>query len=548
MSNNNKNISTKSVQETVDKEEKKRLDATRIFLIVFAAVAAVGIITALIFALIPNGKKTVDIDYLKDDLSQYVSVPGELYTDYKVNIELSAVSDRDVEYEVLKLLSTNRISIDGCLVNRPGGVTISAGDVANIYYRGYTLNEDGTKNYFDGGCNFPDSPTALQIGSGKFIPGFEYNLVGKCGDEYAKLTKKTEGKMEAGDIISLTYSVHYADGNTSLAKTALIDLSDPDLDEKWGEGFSLYFNHHLGRPIGEKFATGSNDKLIVGTTTDAEGDDIYFDMIINGAYTVSEEEILVVEAYFPFDYGEESLNGKTAYFEVFIKSVQDYGTPEFNDAFITDTLKMSAEDLASYKGETLTEKYKSYIRSDLEEAYDTNVKALIEAELWKKVVAGSTFKKLPESEVQKAYNSYVTEIENTYANGYTGYYNSLDAFARAYLSLDSTADWKAKLRSDAEYSIKQKLAFYAIIRELNFVPNDEEYQVIYNELFDEYLQSYLDYYGYTEDTENYEAKVEAGKKEILSMYSDSYWRESVIYEYAIDKLIDRADVVYPEGK
>ena len=540
----NNNIEKQSAQ--VELEEKKRFDATRIFLIVFAAVALVGILTSLVFALVPTFTKDKSLDYLKGDLSKYVYVPYDLYTGYTVTVDLPTVSDRDVEYEILELLCTHKVTPETPVANLPG-VTVGAGDIANIYYRGYTLGEDGTKNYFDGGCNFNDSVYALEIGSGTFIPGFEYNLVGKNQKDYATMTKITEGNTQPGDMVYLTYSVYYADGQASLSKSALVDLSDPNLDEKWGAGFSRYFSKVSGFTIGEQFATGGGEdvKLTVSTIKDTTGDDIYFDMSISSAYRISKDvEPLVVEAYFPYNYGDEALDGKTAYFEVYIKSVKDYEELEFNDEFITEKVKMTAEELASYEGENLTAKYKSYVKATLEEKYQEDVRNVTESQFWKTVIAGSTFHQLPEKEVESAYNSYVSEIQYTYANGYSSYYSSLDEFARAYLELSSGADWKATLRQDAEYSIKQKLAFYYIIREEKFIPNDAQYQEIYDELFGEYLQEYLDYYGITEESDNYELKLDTAKKEILSTYGESYWRESVYYEFAIYKILDRANVVY----
>ena len=74
------------------------------------------------------------------------------------------------------------------------------------------------------------------------------------------------------------------------------------------------------------------------------------------------------------------------------------------------------------------------------------------------------------------------------------------------------------------------------------IPSDAEYTEIYNRLFDEYLQSYLEYYKITEDSENYETKVEEAKSTIKAQFADSYWFELVVYDYAIDKLVDNATV------
>jgi hypothetical protein len=74
------------------------------------------------------------------------------------------------------------------------------------------------------------------------------------------------------------------------------------------------------------------------------------------------------------------------------------------------------------------------------------------------------------------------------------------------------------------------------------IPADEEYNERYDKFFDEYLQSYLDYYKITEDSENYEAEVEEAKETIKDQFSDSYWFELIVYDYAIDKLVDNATV------
>ena len=45
-----------------------------------------------------------------------------------------------------------------------------------------------------------------------------------------------------------------------------------------------------------------------------------------------------------------------------------------------------------------------------------------------------------------------------------------------------------------------------------------------------------------EDSEDYETKLEAAKTAIKSQFADSYWFELVIYDYAMDILIDNANV------
>lgn len=549
MSNNKKKPAVQQ-EKKVEQTPKKKLDKNRIFLIVFAAIALIGIVVAIVIGL--NDENTGAFDYKNTNLSKYVTLDSKYYDGYTVTVDVDEPTEISINNAVIKALATNKIKPkDDNDKEIPGynvpGVTLGPGDVANIWYRGYYLDENNSKVYFDGGCNFESSIASLEIGSGSFLPGFEYHLIGKNQNDYATMTRVDSGFTEPGDIISLTYSVHYADGNTKLAKTALIDLSDPAINQIWGEGFSEYFNNSTrGKEIGTKFATGSSDKLTVPTVTNAEGDDIYFDMTVNKAYRIdtSVKPKLEVEAYFASNYSEKTLAGKTAHFEVYIVTAQDYEVPEFNEEFVTEKLKLSIDDINAFEGDTLLDKYKNHLSAELQKTYEDSIKTAVENKFWEDALKNANFKKLPETEVQGYYDDYIEEIENLFANGYSTYYSSVDEFARAYLGLSTTADWKANLYTKAEDSVKQKILFYYIIGENKdmFTPNDAEYQEIYDRIFGEHLQSYLDYYKYTEETEGYAEKVETGKKVVLADYGEAYFEELVTYEFFMDMIVEHANI------
>lgn len=546
----NKNVKNKNNEENKATEkkatEKKKLGKKEILIIVFAAVAFIGITLGIVLGILYENKR--NFDYNTSDLSKYISLDSKYYNGYKVEINIPEITDVDVDEEILKLLCANKIIPDGPVYNVPG-VTISVGDEVNIYYRGYTM-EDGVKTYFDTGCNFASSFATLEVGSGTFISGFETGLINKNQNDYATLTKRESGVVGENDLISVKYSVLYADGTSKRDQTVLLDLADTAIDDRWGEGFREYF---IGKEIDPDTViatggTGINAALKVptmSTSANAADKDSYFDITISLACSVSEGEKLIVEGHFDNDYDDEKLRGKTGYFEVYIVSAKDYDVPELNDAFITDTLKVSAEDLAEYEGDNLVEKYKAKIKKDLNATRDEQISNTIEETFWKQAVANANFKKLPESELDKHVNSAISDLTSLFDSGYGTYYNNdFDAFARAYLELSSTGDWRAALRSDAEASVKQRLVFYYIIREANINPTEEEYNEIYNEVFAAHLQDYLDYYKITEDLEDYEEELANAKKVVRESYGDAYWRELVIYEYAMEKIIANANVIY----
>ena len=531
-----------SAEEKVTFEEKKRLNATKVFLIVFGVIALLAIIASIVIAIVLNKKdEKTGFDYANTDLSSYLYVAENLYKNYEVDVNIDEITDFDVKNAIMQVLCANKTKPSKTPANVPN-VTISVGDVANIYYRGYTV-EDGKNIYFDGGCNFSGAYTDLEIGSGTFIAGFEYNLVGKNQQDYATMTKVSEGNTQSGDIIKLTYSVTYADGTSKNGATAIIDLSDPMLDELWGEGFSACLNAEGGHEVGKLFGgKNSGSALAVPSTKSAGGTDVYFDMTINEIYRISEGDRLIVDCHFPSDYQDASLAGKDAKFEVYIRTVQDYTAPEYNEAFITDVLKLSDSYLSSYAGNTLIEKYESYVKDQLVYQREETIKTSIEDAFWTQIIANAEFMKLPEGEVEDYYNQYVANIESAYQN-YTSYYSSLDAFARAYLELGSNADWKATLRKDAEDSVKQRLIFYYIVDVENLNPTDAEYKELYDYIFEQHLQSYLEYYGITESSENYELKLETGKQIVLQEYGQEYFDELVLYDYVMEKIISWAKLV-----
>ena len=545
---NKKEKTTAPVAKTEDAAEAKRLDKTRLFLIIFGAVALVAILASIIVAVAVNSSKS--FDYMKKNLSRYVSVPADVYASFDVTVDALDIKDQDIKDKVISILCKNKITPEGGALNKKDA-KINAGDILNFFYRGYTLGENDEKEYFNGGCNFNQQigtdKTKLEIGSGSFVSGFEYNLIGKNPKDYATLNKITTGDFDGYDSFALTYTVSYADGTVKKAQTALIRLSDPKLDEKWGEGFKAYFESG-DFDIGVEFATGKDgDSALtvptVKTAANGATQDVYTDMKITEAYQITDAPVMVIEAYFPENYQEESLQGKTAYFECYIKTVEDYDAPELNEEFFTEKLKVSAEEYAALEGDTLEKKLENYLRSELEKEYESNVQAIVEETFWTRAMEKSEVKKFPESDVRAYYDSSLASMESAYSN-YQSYYSSFDAFARAYLSLGSTDDWQSALMATAEDAIKQKLVFYYIIREEGYIPTEEQFNSIREDVYSDYLQSYLDYYGIEESDSDYAEQLEAAKAAVDAEYDDEYWQTNIIYEFGMNKICENANIIY----
>ena len=521
-----------------DKNAKKRIDGTRLFLIIFAAVALVGIVFALVFGIVRHVKNQ-PIDYYKDNLGKYISISPDDYKSYEVLVNLDPVTEMSIQNEINKLLYNNRKETDG---KNKVGQTIKVGDTANLYYYGYTLGENGEKVAFDGGCNFTSSVTPLGIGSGQMIPGFELALIGKNSADYATMTKKDSGKVEENNFVYITYTVAYFDGTAKKDATALIDLSK-DVDAEWGNGFKEYLlGAEIGKKIGEAIYCDRYDENGIKRT------DIYSDVTVNKVIEFSDGEPLTIDVTFPRPYNSSpKLAGKDVKFDIYIITSVSYDTPEFNDEFITETLKVKAEDLDEFEGETLTDKYRAKIKADLDKTYEDNLNAAIESAYWEHLRSTAKVKNLPESEVNAFYISYYAEVESYY-NNYSSYFTSLDQAARQYLGLSANADWKAQIRENAENSVTEKLLFYYIIRAENLIPTGEVYEERYNKLYNDMLESYLEQYKVVREDydteEKYQEQVDIYRNIINTNYGESYFRESVYFEYAMETLRSYATLKY----
>jgi FKBP-type peptidyl-prolyl cis-trans isomerase (trigger factor) len=259
---------------------------------------------------------------------------------------------------------------------------------------------------------------------------------------------------------------------------------------------------------------------------------------------------ITIDVTFPANYADESLRGKAAKFDVYIRDAVVYDVPEYNESFITEKLKLTAEDLSAYSGATLIEKHTEKLRAEYKKEINESNHALLSDAMWAHILSGVEIKKLPAKTVETYYNVYYGQI-NQYYSYYSSQYDSLDSFAITYLNseyganLASGADWKAYITSLAEGDTVQKLVFYYIIREENLFPSDSDYQQIYGEVYNSILESTLELHESelaTLSGEEYNKKVESLKDQIDSYYGESYFREQVYYYYGSRKMLEFATV------
>ena len=515
-------------------------------IVIISGVAAI-LVLAVVFGLVAVIIMQRDFDYMKDNLSKYIEISEKDYKNYELTLSFDEVTDKDVERKIMALLYQNR---DKDPQYNGGNVTnlpISVGDKVHLYYRGYTVDENGRQTEVAGASNIFGNISTLEIGSLSFIPGFEESLIGVNPKDFARLELETAGTVLAGDTIYLTYSAMLPDGKTVQKVSERIDLSENGIDALYGTGFKDYFEG-VKNPDGKVGTQKEIGKKISESVTFpyGAGSAVYFDMTVTHAQRASEN-ILTIDAHFPADYQEKSLRGLDVKFDVYIKYINVYNTPEYNEKFITDTLKLTAEELSPYSGESLVEKHRSYLKALATEENEEKKSTLTEEAMWEYYHSKVKVKKLPETDVNEIYKEYYNETVATYEAYYSSAYDSVDKFAKDYYGLSAGESWIDHITAKAEKVIVEKMMFYYIIREENLVPPSDEFEKLYNGVVDEYLGYYADEIYKSElnaikTEEEREKRLLEIKEEMLDYYGEEYFEEIVYYDYALDDIISFATV------
>lgn len=503
-----------------------------------------ALLISLVLSLFVGCSSDADgIDLLSDDLSAYVELSDEDYKNFPVKDVFYEVGEFDVNEKITKLLYSNRgkVLYDGMAYRDK---IIGPGDEVSLFYRGYYFDDNGKEISFDGGCNFFGGAKNLGIGSGGFVSGFETGLIGVLPEEYPILEFKTGGTVSEGDVVYLSYSVVSPDRNYSKANER-IDLSRDDIDEVYGEGFKDFL---LGRGEG-------NSPLKIGEVIPGQkvvsvknGSAIYYSMKVTAA-TTCEKNPITIDVRFPMSYPQsEELAGKWVKFDVFVSFVKYYDTPEYNDDFVLNVLKVAESELSGIEGEGAAEKYKKILLKEAKSEYEESRQKILENAFWDYANKNIKIKELPDSLVNKFYSEYESELR-TQHQYYTSYYPDIESFGRAYFKIENPDMTVSQyMKEKAHKAATEKLIFYSIARRENLIPDEDELEKLYSEVVEEYLDMYLkgayksDYEKCTTDDARETFKADLREK-MLESYGIEYFEELVYYDIVIEEVTKYALLV-----
>ena len=233
----------------------KKLSPLHIVAFICAAVIFVTVVvSAVLFGINLSEKNNREFDYMKEDLTKYITL-GD-YTNLTVSPEYSKIRDVDIQAGILDLIAGQKNYSSGEDASYNADTLITVGDVVNLYYRGYTVDEDGNIEYIDSMSNLIGSTYStmksysLSIGGDSFIDGFSLALEGATVSQYPQI-KTTRGDAEVtSDMIAFVTYTRYpittnkyshveTQGTVETKTSAFIDLSlgQEEIDATYGAGF-----------------------------------------------------------------------------------------------------------------------------------------------------------------------------------------------------------------------------------------------------------------------------------------------------------------------
>lgn len=390
------------------------------------------------------------------------------------------------------------------------------------------LDEDGTSVF---GSNGTENSTESSTEAETELPRFDYFS--------ADMTELAQIDSEAYKDMNITVSSQYLikdedveDYITYLRFQNKKVLNDgarfTEKEIAVGDTAYIYFR---GEVDGVAFDGGSNmaDEnpyaLSIGSGSFIEG----FEEGLVGVVPnqTSESNMVKLDLKFPDVYQSNSdLAGKDVTFYVWVVYTVQYEVPEYDEKFITETLKYEA------KTDDVITEHKAYLKQLLVDNSEADREAIIEDTIWKQIIAAAEIKEYPEEELDYYYSSIVDSMEYYMEYfAYMGYsFENLGDFVIQYLGLAEDADWEAELEKQSREVAAQNMLCHAIAQQENMGLTEED--------FNKMVQSRIDYYKTQGAT--YTAE------EIVKMEGEAYLKEYALYEKIYGYIRENCTVNYED--
>lgn len=302
--------------------------------------------------------------------------------------------------------------------------------------------------------------------SGNEADGGETQIDSWKGYENEDLSKY----VRTGDYKGLTYTpVSTAVTDEDLEKEIQARLNakavENDItDRASAEGDRVTVSYSC-KADGTEISELSTASLVV-TLSESNTNKYDIDGLVSHLYGVKAGDTVTIKQEFPEDYTNTKLadasavSGKTGVFTVTVSKVSAIDVPELTDEFA------SAYGIES----TTVEEYRQEVLEELKKSAEENADITVKKELWSKVLNGSDFLMLPESELKAQRD----QMYAYYKEAADYYQIDLSTLISYYGYNDES--FSAAVDKNAEITVQSQLVLYSLVKEENITVGDDEYQ------------------------------------------------------------------------
>lgn len=220
-------------------------------------------------------------------------------------------------------------------------------------------------------------------------------------------------------------------------------------------------------------------------------------------------ETVDITVVIPNDYsGTGALSeykGKEVSFEVKLNYVSQKTVPEVTDGFVTDVTGGKCSS---------AEEFEAFLKKEIQDEKQAEADSEKVQELIDQIIADSEF-----IDIDGMVKEYYDTMYDTYMSAAKRYELGMDEYIKQFYSME-LADFQAQLKDTMTDLVKEQLVLKAIAEKEDLKLDSERYNT--------YLERYMEDYGYS------------SKDDFIDYYGEDAIRESMLYDYAIDFVIENA--------
>ncbi|MCD7981181.1 MAG: trigger factor [Clostridiales bacterium] len=256
-----------------------------------------------------------------------------------------------------------------------------------------------------------------------------------------------------------------------------------DTDKTTVEDGDIVNIDYVGTMDGEEFDGGSSEDY------DLEiGSDTFIDGFEDGLIGAEVGSTIDLNLTFPDDYSTTDLAGQDVVFTVTINSIVEEQTltyDEMTDEYVESTF-------GSSYGYTTVDEMVSDITASMEDSYESSKESEIQTEVMAQLEEGCTVT-LPDGLLDERITSTISDIK---AAAEEDGYEYVD-YIYEYYGYEDEDEFSEYVSETLEEQLIQELILEAIVK-------DQDVSISTSDLAD-FVESYVEYYGYDDDEAFYEA-------------------------------------------